>query len=29
MENAVEIKDLSKHYGEVIAVNHISFEVGK
>jgi ABC-2 type transport system ATP-binding protein len=29
MENAVEIKNLSKHYGEVIAVNHISFEVGK
>lgn len=29
MENAVEIKDLSKHYDEVIAVNRISFEVRK
>jgi ABC-2 type transport system ATP-binding protein len=29
MENAIDIKDLSKHYGEVIAVNCISFEVKK
>jgi len=29
MENAVEIKDLSKNYNEVIAVNRISFEVQK
>lgn len=29
MENAVEIKGLSKNYDEVIAVNYISFEVRK
>ena len=29
MEKAIEIEDLSKHYDEVIAVNHISFEVKK
>jgi ABC-2 type transport system ATP-binding protein len=29
LENAIEIDNLSKHYGKDIAVNHISFEVGK
>ena len=29
MKNAVDIKDLFKRYDEVIAVDHISFEVGK
>jgi len=29
MENAVEIKDLSKHFGELLAVDRISLEVRK
>jgi len=29
MESAIEVKDLTKNYGEITAVNHISFEVGK
>lgn len=29
MENALEIRDLTKHYGELIAVNRISLEVRK
>ena len=27
MENAIEIKNLSKHYGELVAVDRISLEV--
>ena len=29
MENAIEVEDLTKKYGEITAVNHISFEVEK
>jgi ABC-2 type transport system ATP-binding protein len=28
-ENAVEVTDLTKHYGELVAVDHISFQVKK
>ena len=27
MENAIEVLDLTKHYGELLAVDHINFEV--
>lgn len=29
METAIEVKDLTKNYGEITAVNHINFEVRK
>ena len=29
MESAIEVKDLTKNYGEITAVDHISFEVRK
>jgi ABC-2 type transport system ATP-binding protein len=29
MEHAIEVKDLTKNYGEITAVNHINFEVRK
>ena len=29
MKNIIEIKDLSKCYGDLAAVNHISFQVKK
>ena len=29
MENAIEVEDLTKNYGEITAVNHINFEVEK
>ncbi len=29
MENAVKVQDLTKRYGDVTAVDHISFDVGK
>jgi len=29
MEIAIEVKELTKNYGEIIAVNHINFEVRK
>ncbi len=29
MESAIEVKDLAKNYGEITAVDHISFEVRK
>jgi ABC-2 type transport system ATP-binding protein len=29
MENAIEVTNLTKYYGDVLAVNHISFEVKK
>ncbi len=29
MEKAIEVRDLSKRYGEILAVDHVSFDVGE
>ncbi|MDI9620248.1 MAG: ATP-binding cassette domain-containing protein, partial [Candidatus Nezhaarchaeota archaeon] len=29
MENAIAVRNLTKHYEDVTAVDHISFEVGR